>query len=91
MEEPCHHKQQRSSVTFLEPSRERWFSAAAITIQCETCGLSFEFAGIIEGPGVVLSADRRELQVAITEATSSGVLGLKRRNDSAIKQYFDNG
>jgi hypothetical protein len=77
MEEHCQHKHKRSSVTLLEPSSERWFLAAAITIQCETCGHQFEFAGILEGPGVVLSADRRELQVAITETIKDN--GAKER------------
>jgi hypothetical protein len=43
-------------------------SASLCSVQCHECGQSFEFAGIFEGPGVKLSADRREWRGDITEA-----------------------
>jgi hypothetical protein len=64
----CLHKRIRSIVLILEPNHEQKLRCAAVTLQCHECGRPFEFAGILEGPGVNLSADRRELRVDITEA-----------------------
>jgi hypothetical protein len=61
----CPHKRMRSVVVFLEPHPLR---RAVITLQCHLCGTPFEFAGVVEGPGITLSADRKELRVAISEA-----------------------
>jgi hypothetical protein len=65
---PCQHKRMRSIVVFLEPTEPGQLRRAVVTLQCHQCGAPFEFAGIVEGPGITLSDDRRELRVAITEA-----------------------
>jgi hypothetical protein len=63
----CKNKRMRSIVLFLEPTPDQEMRRAVMTIQCHLCGQLFEFVGIPEGEGVTLSADRRELRVAITE------------------------
>jgi hypothetical protein len=63
----CKHKRMRSIVLFLEPTPDQELRRAVMTIQCHLCGQPFEFAGV-EGPGVTLSEDRRELRLTITEA-----------------------
>lgn len=65
---PCQHKRMRSVVVFLDPTEPGQLRHAVVTLQCHECGAPFEFVGVVEGPGVTLSADRRELRVAIAEA-----------------------
>lgn len=65
---PCDHKRMRSIVVFLEPTEPGQLRRAVVALRCHQCGQPFEFAGVAEGPGITLSADRRELRVAITEA-----------------------
>ena len=69
MKEPCRHKRIRSVVLFLEPTELDQLRRAVVTIQCKECGQPFEFVGVPEGPGVTLTEDRRELRLAITEAS----------------------
>jgi len=64
----CAHKRIRSIVLFLESTPDQDLRRAVMTIQCHLCGQPFEFVGIPEGPGLTLSADRRELRLAITES-----------------------
>jgi hypothetical protein len=64
----CPHKRMRSVVVFLDPTEPHQLRRAVITLQCHLCGTPFEFAGVVEGPGITLSADRKELRVAISEA-----------------------
>jgi hypothetical protein len=68
MIEPCRHKRIRSIVLFIEPTEPNQLRRAVIHIQCHVCGQPFEFVGV-EGPGVTLSADRREMRVDISEAS----------------------
>jgi hypothetical protein len=68
MNELCQHKRIRSIVLFLEPTERDRLRRAVIHIQCHVCGQPFEFVGV-EGPGVTLNADRRELRVDIAEAS----------------------
>jgi hypothetical protein len=70
---PCLHKRMRSIVVFLEPTDPGQLRRAVVTLQCHQCGEPFEFAGVVEGPGITLSEDRRELRVAITEARGGRV------------------
>jgi hypothetical protein len=63
----CQHKRMRAMVLFLEPTPDQDGRRAVLSVQCHLCGQLFEFAGITDGPGVTLSADRRELRLAITE------------------------
>jgi hypothetical protein len=69
MSKPCTKHRIRSIVIILEPNHEQSLRCACFVLQCHECGQPFEFAGILEGPGVRLSADRRELRVDITEAS----------------------
>jgi hypothetical protein len=68
MSKPCTKHRIRSIVIILEPNHEQKLRCICVTLQCHECGQPFEFSGIFEGPGVKLSADRRELRVDITEA-----------------------
>jgi hypothetical protein len=71
MDQPCPHTRKRTCVIFLEPNHEQLHPVAVITgVHCLLCGQEFEFAGV-EGPGVILSADRRELRVTIVEGRRS--------------------
>lgn len=73
MQASCQHKRMRSVVVFLEPTEPGQLRRAVVTVQCHQCGVPFEFAGVTEGPGIALGADRRELRVAITEARQGRV------------------
>ena len=65
----CRHKRKRAIIIFLEPTDPDQLPCVVMRIQCHECGLPFEFVGIQIGPNVILSADRRELRLSITEAT----------------------
>lgn len=69
----CLHKRMRSVVVFLEPTFLNQLPVAVMTISCEECGAPFEFVGVEGGSGVILSPDRRELRLAITEAAKGMV------------------
>jgi hypothetical protein len=70
MENGCQHDRKRSVVIFGLSDSECRLPMAVLSIRCHKCGQPFEFVGLIEGPGVTLSADRRELRLVITESTS---------------------
>lgn len=59
-------------VLFLEPTEPGQLRRAVMTVQCHLCGQPFEFVGV-EGPGVTLSEDRRQLRLAITEARKGSI------------------
>jgi hypothetical protein len=67
MSKPCAKHRIRSIVIILEPNHEQKLRCAFVSLQCHLCGQPVEFAGV-EGPGVKLSADRRELRLDIIEA-----------------------
>ena len=67
MSKPCAKHRIRSIVIIFEPNHEQKLRCAILSLQCQLCGPPFEFAGV-EGPGVKLKADRRELRLDITEA-----------------------
>jgi hypothetical protein len=57
----------RTVVVFLEPDEPNELRRLAISANCHDCGQPFEFVGV-EGTGIKLSDDRRELGLTITEA-----------------------
>jgi hypothetical protein len=64
----CQHKRIRSTTIFLEPTEPAQLRHAVVTFQCHQCGTPFEISAIPLVPSIALSADLRELRVAITEA-----------------------
>jgi Resolvase, N terminal domain len=65
--ETCAKHRIRSIVIILRSNHEQNLPCAVVALQCHLCGQPYEFAGIFGGPRVKLSADRRELSLAITE------------------------
>jgi hypothetical protein len=68
----CLHKRLRSRVVLLGPAGEEQIRRAVMTISCYECGAAFEFFGV-RGEGVMLSPDRRQLSLTITEARQGTV------------------
>lgn len=64
----CPHKRVRSVILYLEPTELNQLKQMVITLQCKECGHPFEFPGIQERSGVILSADRRELRLSVGPA-----------------------
>lgn len=67
MEESCQHKRLRPVATFPDTDNGKAQRVALIRIHCNDCDKPFEFVGI-EGPGALISSDRRQLLLAISEA-----------------------
>jgi hypothetical protein len=63
----------RTSVVFLEPTEPGEPRRLAITAMCHECEHPFEFVGV-EGPGTMLSEDRTELGLTITETATWRVM-----------------
>lgn len=76
MPTPCRHKRMRSIVLFLY-EKERPASAV-ISISCHQCGHPFQFIGVESSPSLLLSDDRKTLQLIIApEDIPDGTLAWK--------------